>query len=119
MSRRRQRHLRGIREASWQSGLIGVPNDGVRDLPDVSLFFRRSRTWGHVVTFTACPTPAAAARLARRAQRLELWRVGTSFATPIWAGIQALINQKTGERQGNPNFRLYQIADAEYGGAAA
>jgi hypothetical protein len=31
------------------------------------------------------------------------------------AGIQALINQRTGIRQGNPNPTYYSIAAAEYG----
>jgi hypothetical protein len=36
------------------------------------------------------------------------------------AGIQALVNQKTGSRQGNPNYRYYQLAAQDYssGGAA-
>jgi hypothetical protein len=40
---------------------------------------------------------------------------GTSFGAPIWAGIQALINQKTGARQGNPNPTFYSLASTEYG----
>ena len=41
---------------------------------------------------------------------------GTSFATPIWAGIQALINQNAGVGpQGLPNYRLYELANSEYG----
>jgi subtilase family serine protease len=39
---------------------------------------------------------------------------GTSFSSPIMAGIQALVNQKWG-RQGNPNPVYYKIAKAEYG----
>jgi hypothetical protein len=31
------------------------------------------------------------------------------------AGIQALINQKTGERWGNPNTEYYALANTEYG----
>ena len=31
------------------------------------------------------------------------------------AGIQALVNQKTGERQGNPNPIYYSLAASEYG----
>jgi hypothetical protein len=31
------------------------------------------------------------------------------------AGIQALVNQKTGERQGNPNPTYYSLAASEYG----
>src|SRR4029077_16390763 len=40
---------------------------------------------------------------------------GTSFASPIMAGIQALINQKAGGPQGNPAPVYYQLAAAEYG----
>ena len=40
---------------------------------------------------------------------------GTSFAAPIMAGIQALVNQKTASRQGNPNPVYYQLATSEYG----
>jgi len=42
-------------------------------------------------------------------------RGGTAFATAIMAGVQALVNQKAGTRQGNPNYRLYQLAAKEYG----
>jgi subtilase family serine protease len=41
---------------------------------------------------------------------------GTSFAAPIVAGIQALINQKmNGAAQGNPNYVYYKLAAREYG----
>jgi hypothetical protein len=39
---------------------------------------------------------------------------GTSVATPVMAGIQALINEKNGGRQGNPNFYYYPLANADY-----
>jgi len=110
----------GYAKPSWQSGLQGVPNDGVRDLPDVSLFSAggAGAPWhhGYIICFSDTSrygTPCS--------QSPSGWSYpwgGTSFATPIWAGIQALINQQTGEqRQGNPNVRLYQIATAEYGNA--
>ena len=35
---------------------------------------------------------------------------GTSLSSPIMAGIQSMINQATGERQGNPNFVYYALA---------
>jgi subtilase family serine protease len=35
---------------------------------------------------------------------------GTSFASPIMAAIQALVNQKTGETWGNPNSVYYGMA---------
>ena len=40
---------------------------------------------------------------------------GTSVSSPIWAAIQALVNQKTGQSWGNSNTVLYQLAVAEYG----
>jgi subtilase family serine protease len=46
---------------------------------------------------------------------LDLAAGGTSFASPALAGIQALVNQKTGASQGNPNYTYYKLAAAEYG----
>src|SRR5580658_2625268 len=34
---------------------------------------------------------------------------GTSFASPIMAGIQALVNQRAGSPQGNPNGTYYAL----------
>ena len=39
---------------------------------------------------------------------------GTSVATPVQAGIQALINQKNGGRQGNILPTLYKLANIDY-----
>lgn len=38
---------------------------------------------------------------------------GTSASAPAFAGIMALVNQKTGQRQGNANFVLYSLAKSE------
>ncbi len=40
---------------------------------------------------------------------------GTSFASPIMAGIQAVVNQHKAARQGNPNPVYYKLTAAEYG----
>jgi hypothetical protein len=40
---------------------------------------------------------------------------GTSVAAPLMAAVQALVNQKWGTREGNPNPVYYQIAKAEFG----
>ena len=40
---------------------------------------------------------------------------GTLFTAPQFASIQALINQKAGGRQGNPNPIFYDLARSEYG----
>ncbi len=39
---------------------------------------------------------------------------GTSVATPVMASVQALINQRNGGRQGNPNFHYYPLANADF-----
>jgi hypothetical protein len=102
----------GWPKPSWQSGLVGNPADGVRDLPDVSLF--SGGDWGHFYIYCWSDTnnggkPCTDAPIN--------WSGGggTSFAAPIWAGIQALVNQQAGgAAQGNPNFRLYALAAMEY-----
>jgi subtilase family serine protease len=102
---------KGYAKPTWQS-LVGNPADGVRDIPDVSLFAANG-VWGHYYVFcysdtrnggvpcTGAPSGWAGAG-------------GTSFASPIMAAIQSLVNQRSG-RQGNPNPIYYQIAASEYG----
>ena len=105
----------GYAKPSWQSGLSGVPSDGVRDLPDVSLFASNG-IWGHyyVTCFTDVRNGGSSCS---GAPSDWFGGGGTSYATPILAGIQALVNQNTGGFQGNPNYVYYQLASAQYGGA--
>ncbi len=42
---------------------------------------------------------------------------GTSCSSPAFAGIMALVVQKTGERQGNPGPALYNLGNAQFRGA--
>jgi subtilase family serine protease len=102
---------KGYAKPSWQS-LVGVPSDGVRDIPDVSLFAANG-VWGHY--FVYCYTNTAGGGTSC-AGAPSTWSGagGTSFSSPILAGMQALVNQKWG-RQGNPNPIYYKIAAAEYG----
>jgi subtilase family serine protease len=101
----------GYPKPSWQS-LTGVPNDGVRDLPDISLFAADGVWWHYYLVCFSDPSYDATCSGAP-----DTWpgAGGTSFSSPIMAGIQALINQKTGERQGNPNPTYYSLAANEYG----
>ena len=99
----------GYAKPSWQTGLSGIPNDGVRDMPDVSMFASDGAMWGHyaVVCFSDTQNggvPCAGAPLN--------WAGfgGTSLASPVMAGIQALVNQKMGGAQGNPNPVYYALA---------
>lgn len=100
----------GYAKPSYQS-LIGNPSDGVRDIPDVALFAANG-VWDHYYPFcfsgpggTSCSNPP------------DEWpgAGGTSFSSPIMAGIQALVNQKVGDRQGQPNYIYYALAATEYG----
>ena len=103
----------GWPKPSWQSGFIGNPADGVRDVPDVSLF-AAAGAWGHFYIF-CYSDPNNGGSPCTGSPINWSGAGGTSFASPIWAGIQALVNQYTGSRQGNPNPALYTIAAAEYG----
>ena len=100
----------------WQTGVLGIPNDGKRDLPDVSLF-SSDLFWYHAVLF--CMSDANEGGVpcdyTNATDTFFNSAGGTSFAAPQFAGIQALINQKAGARQGNPAPVLYDLARAEYG----
>jgi subtilase family serine protease len=103
---------KGYAKPSWQS-LVGNPADGVRDLPDVSLFAANG-VWGHYYVFCDSDTADGGASCSG-APSGWAGAGGTSFGAPIWAGFQALVNQKTGAKQGNPNPTLYTLAATEYG----
>jgi Pro-kumamolisin, activation domain len=102
----------GWPKPSWQS-LLGNPSDDVRDTPDVSLF-AADGLWSHFYIFCWSDTKNGGAACSGDPSG---WSAagGTSFASPIMAGIQALINQKAGGPQGNPNPVYYQLAAVEFG----
>ena len=103
---------KGYAKPSWQS-LVGVPADGVRDIPDVSLFAANG-VWGHYYVY--CYTDTRNGGVAcTGAPSGWSGAGGTSFASPIMAAIQSLVNQKTGSAWGNPNPTYYKLAAAEYG----
>jgi hypothetical protein len=89
---------------TWQTSTVyGLPSTGNRLLPDISLFASNGTNWGHALDFYQSDEGG-----------LEL-AGGTSFVAPQLAGVFALIVQKTGERLGQPNFVLYNMAGVEYG----
>ncbi|HEU0369017.1 MAG TPA: protease pro-enzyme activation domain-containing protein [Candidatus Acidoferrum sp.] len=96
----------------WQT-VVGNPNDGVRDTPDVSLF-AADGLWSHYYVFCWSDTAHGGAACGNDP---SAWSGagGTSFAAPVMAGIQALINQRAGGPQGNPAPVYYQLAAAEFG----
>src|SRR5208337_2265566 len=103
---------KGYGKPSWQS-IVGNPSDGVRDIPDVSLFAANG-IWGHYYVICWSDTANGGASCSG-APSGWAGAGGTSFSSPIMAGIQALVNQKTGSRWGNPNPVYYQLAASEYG----
>ena len=98
----------GYPKPSWQTGIAGVPDDGVRDLPDVSLFAANG-LWGHwYVTCFTDPQNYGAPCVGQPINWAGAG--GTSYASPVLAGIQALVNEKMGGNQGNPNPVYYKLA---------
>jgi subtilase family serine protease len=104
---------KGYAKPSWQAGALGNPRDGARDIPDVSLFAANG-LWGHYYIFCDSDTSTGGTPCTG-APDTWLGGGGTSFSSPIMAGIMALVNQVNGSRQGNPNPALYKLAAAEYG----
>jgi hypothetical protein len=92
-----------------------MPADGVRDIPDVSLFASNGM-WGHYVVICYSDTSNNSGGHACTAGSESSWSGfgGTSIATPVMAGIQAIVNAKWGN-QGNPATTYYKIANTEFG----
>ena len=103
----------------WQS-VFGNPSDGVRDIPDVSLF-AADGVWNHyyVVCWSDPSQESNGAASCSAAPSEWAGGGGTSFAAPIMAGIQALVNQYTASSQGNPNATYYSLAQTEYGASGS
>jgi pseudomonalisin len=85
---------------SWQS-CVGVPADGKRDVPDISL--TAAGHDGYLVIQGHTGTTSGLSSVG-----------GTSASSPSFAGLMALIVQKTGARQGNANTKFYSLANAQY-----
>jgi subtilase family serine protease len=100
---------------SWQRIVRGAAKDQSRDLPDVSLFGGSYGGYSWVIICTAlypCTTNFTS----------PVYLVGgTSLSSPMFAGIQALIdnglsNLGLSANQGNAAPTLYELARSEYGG---
>ena len=90
---------------TWQSG-AGVPNDGQRDVPDISLSSSPNHD-GYII----CSQGGCGNGFRQDQQNDNLDVIGgTSAASPVFAGIVALLNQKLGSRLGNVNPTLYTLA---------
>jgi hypothetical protein len=97
----------GYAKPSWQTG-TGVPNDGKRDIPDVSLFASNGFNGNFYVICSRNITGFYCDGANPNGTVVGIG--GTSASAPAFAGIMALIDQKTNSRQGNPNYLLYKLA---------
>jgi hypothetical protein len=90
---------------AWQSGVAGIPQDGFRDVPDLSLS-ASPRTDPYLVCYQGgCYPPVSVTSFTPIG--------GTSASAPSFAGIMALVVQKTGSRQGQANYVLYPLAASQ------
>jgi len=105
----------GYAKPSWQTG-NGVPADGHRDLPDISLFAGDGTIQNFYIVcesdlagLEASTVPAPCSLASPYAYFVA--EGGTSVSTQAFAGVVALIDQKLGSRQGNINPLLYALAN--------
>jgi subtilase family serine protease len=84
---------------AWQVG-ANVPDDNQRDVPDIAL-----NASSHHDSYLICTNGSCASGFTSTSAT-----GGTSFGAPAFAGILALINQRTSSSQGNVNPTLYSLA---------
>ncbi len=104
--------LSGYLKPAWQTGVTGTQTDGVRDVPDVSLFASDGSNYSFYPFCYAdgdCQ-PATGDNLVQISGA-----GGTSFAAPAFAGIMALVNEAQTKIKGSPqsqgqaDFVLYPL----------
>jgi hypothetical protein len=100
---------------SWQTGF----GDSVRDIPDVSLFAGDGKNGSF---FIVCESDqdipgddgCNLTTFSNNTPFHDFQGVGgTSGSAPSFAGVMALVDQKTGQRQGVANYVLYSLAKSE------
>jgi subtilase family serine protease len=105
----------GYAKPSWQTG-AGVPADGKRDVPDVSLF---ASIWlsggvdGSAILFCSSASYTDGCDYSNPNYIIYQEVGGTSASSPYMAGVMALVMQKTGSKQGLANPTLYKLAASD------
>ena len=102
----------GYRKPAWQTGK-GVPADGLRDVPDVSLFASAGFFGAFYIVCQQSGNPDGRPCSLSAPSYDFAGYGGTSVAAPGFAGMMALVDQKTGSRQGNANYVLYNLASRQ------
>ena len=93
---------------SWQTG-TGVPSDGSRDVPDIALAADPQHDG-----YLFCVTDLSPSTCPNNTFTTAGVAGGTSFGSPTFSGVVAILNQKAG-RQGNINPALYALSAANVG----
>lgn len=109
----------GYPKPCWQGGPItasctqhsGIttPADGVRDLPDISLFAGDGTISGSF--YVLCERDKVNGSQCNLTNSKFLLAGGTSISTQVFAGIVALLDQKYEDKQGLINPSLYALAN--------
>ncbi|MGD0548897.1 MAG: protease pro-enzyme activation domain-containing protein, partial [Terracidiphilus sp.] len=101
----------GYPKPAWQAGVAGIVSSDKRTVPDVS-FFASAGFMGvaYLICDTQPPNYSTPIPCSYPANALDMAVGGTSVSSPVMAGVMALINQKAGTPQGNPNAQLYALA---------
>jgi len=106
-----------VSKPAWQRQVFHAAPDESRDLPDVSLF---AGSFGGLTGAITCSSAyPCRSDFSGYIQVIS----GTSLSAPMFAGIQAVIDQGMADRglpvgQGNAAPTLYALAANEYGGAS-
>jgi Bacterial Ig-like domain (group 3) len=89
-----------------------VPVDGVRDLPDVSLFAASGSPSGSFYIVCEADQVGGSSCDPTNPNTQFIGVGGTSASAPAFAGVMALVNQQvpTPHGQGNANYVLYKLA---------
>ncbi len=109
----------GYPKPSWQRG-AGVPGDGERDVPDVSLFSGAGMddaAWLVCTDDTFTQGTTTYTENCTGTQFAFAGFGGTSTSAPAFAGMLALVQQKTGSRLGLAAKDLYDIFNGAHAGS--
>ncbi len=103
----------GYAKPDWQVG-PGVPSDGKRDLPDVSMFASDGFLGSFYLVCQADMNTDGNPTCNLNSPYEDFLGVGgTSVSVQVFAGIMALVNQQAGSAQGLANPELYELANAQ------
>ncbi|MFZ0663064.1 MAG: protease pro-enzyme activation domain-containing protein [Acidobacteriaceae bacterium] len=99
---------------TWQKG-TGVPDDGKRDVPDISLNASPNHDGYLYCASGSRADPTSCSNGFLDAQGSPDVAGGTSFGAPIFSGILAILSQKLQSNGlGNVNPEIYALAASDY-----